>query len=103
MVDEQEKAEDGMSQHGLCMLIEGQIAQTYDALRMQKAWESILDGSTSPKVIARALVQVLSYGRYERRRAQTMAPVINVYVSGAVDPERIGFEIAGGIKSARMG
>lgn len=98
MVDEQKGADDALSVDSICRLIECQIAQTYDAVRMQKAWEGILSGPTSPKVFATALVQALSYGRYERRRDPVMTTV-NLYVSGAVDPERIGNEIAKGIGS----
>jgi hypothetical protein len=96
MADEQEASEGGLSADDIFKLIESQIAQTYDAARMQKAWENILGGPTPPKVFARALVQALSHGRYERRRPQSVTHV-NVYVSGAVDPERIGHEIAKGV------
>ena len=98
MADEQKSPDDGLSVDSICRLIDDQIAQTYDAARMQKAWEGILAGPTSPKVFATALVQALSRGRYERCRPQLVTNV-NVYVSGAVEPERIGFEIAKAIKS----
>lgn len=88
MIDNAEVSEQGMSEGSICSLIEGQIAQTYDATRMRMAWEKVLDGTTSPKVIARALVAALSHGRYERRM-QPLTQVVNIYVSGATDSEKI--------------
>lgn len=79
-------------------LIHGQIVGTYDAIRMQTAWEKILDGSTPPKVMARALVRVLSHGRYELRE-EPKAQVINIYVSGSGDPDKLATELSQAIRS----
>lgn len=100
MIDNNEASEQGMCERSICTLIDGQIAQSYDAIRMQNAWEKILDGTTSPKVIARALVASLSYGRYERR-ARPMSQVVNVYVHGTADPEKIATALSESIGSVR--
>ena len=103
MTEGKEVPEGGLSVDGIVQLLESQIAQTYDAARMQKAWENILAGPTPPKVLATALMRALSHGRYERRRAQSVTHVnVNVYVSGAVESERLGHEIAKGIKSGPL-
>ena len=102
MTEGKEVPEGGLSVDGIFQLLESQIAQTYDAARMQKAWENILAGPTPPKVFATALVRALSHGRYERRRAQSVTQHVNLYVSGAVESERLGHEIAKGIKSGPL-
>lgn len=98
MIENKDASEQGMSEGSICSMIEGQVAQVYDAIRMQRAWEKVLDGTTPPKVIARALVASLSYGRYERR-VQPRPQVVNIYVSGVADPEKIAAALGDSISS----
>jgi len=88
-----------LSECGIVQLIEGQIDRKYDAARMLQAWESILAGPTSPRVIARALGRVLSSGDYERR-VKPVAPVVNVYLSGSGNSTELATELVEAIRSA---
>jgi hypothetical protein len=98
MTDKSEAVGQEMSECGIAQLIKGQIDRTYDAARMLQAWEKILSGPTSPKVIARALVMVLSSGDYVRR-VKPVAPVVNIYLSGSGNSPELATELADAIRS----
>ena len=93
MDDEPAKPVEGMSEGEIVRLIEGQIAQTYDHFRMRQAWEHILSGPTSPKVIASALAAALSFGRYvPKAKAQPMH--IHINIVGECSPDEFGKAIS---------
>ena len=89
MIDDDKKPNEGMCVGSITRLIEGQIAQTYDSVRMRKAWERILEGPTSSKVIAVALANELGFGRYVRNvKAQPLH--VHLHIASGGDPEAIG-------------
>lgn len=89
MTDDDKKPDEGMCVGSIARLIEGQIAQTYDSVRMRQAWERILEGPTSRKVIAAALANELSFGRYVRKvKAQPLH--VHLHIAADGDPEAIG-------------
>ena len=89
MADDDKKPDGGMCVGSIARLIEGQIAQTYDSVRMRQAWERILEGPTSRKVIAEALTRELSFGRYVRKvKAQPLH--VHLHIAPDGDPEAIG-------------
>lgn len=57
-----------MTADEIAKMVQGQISQQFDYYRMFKFWERLLSGPTPPKVIAAALCQSLSYGRYVERQ-----------------------------------
>jgi hypothetical protein len=56
-----------MTSDEIAKVIRGQISQQFDYYRMFKFWERLLAGPTPPKVVAAALCQELSHGRYVER------------------------------------
>lgn len=80
-------------------MIDKQVKQEFDYYRMKQFWMRLLKGGTPPETIAEGLCMALSGGRYELR-TKPVTQVVNVYVSGVVDPEQLSSIIA---KSVRVG
>lgn len=93
MTDEDKTPGEGVCEGTIARLIEGQIAQTYDSVRMRQAWERILEGPTSRKVIAAALVRELSFGRYVRK-VNARPLHVHLHIAADGDPEAIGKAIS---------
>ncbi|PWK31759.1 hypothetical protein [Pseudomonas sp. OV226] len=73
-------------------LLEGQIAQHYDAYRMRSRWPIILN-KANPEDVAEALVRVLSHGRYVTREQRSIVTNITITCSGG-DPVAIADAVA---------
>jgi len=91
-MSEEQVASKGADVELIVKLLRGQIAQEYDAYRMLERWPRIL-AETDPKVVAQALVMVLSHGQYVKREPRSVAASITIHCNGA-DPQAIAEAVA---------
>lgn len=99
MSEEQEAAK-GADVGLIVKLLRGQIAQEYDAYRMLERWPIVL-AETDPKVVAQALVVVLSGGQYVKREPRQVTANITINCNGG-DPQAIAEAFAQCAGAARL-
>ena len=73
-------------------LLRGQISQEFDAYRMRERWPVVLT-EADPKVVAEALVRVLSHGQYVAREVRPVVTNITITRNGG-DPKAIADALA---------
>jgi len=76
-------------------LLRGQITREYDAYRMLERWPIVL-AEADPKVVAQALVMVLSHGQYVAREPRAVVANITITCHGG-DPKAIADAVARGV------
>ena len=92
MIDEPNSEKPAFDVETIVKLLEGQIAQHYDAYRMRSRWPIILR-EADPEDVAKALVLVLSHGRYVPREQRSIVTNITITCSGG-DPVAIADAVA---------
>lgn len=81
-------------------LLRGQIAQEYDAYRMRERWPIVL-AKTDPKVVAEALIRVLSHGQYVAREPRPVLANFTINCNGG-DPQAIADAVAQCVGAVRL-
>jgi hypothetical protein len=92
MIDESISEKTAVDVETIVKLLEGQIAQLYDAYRMRSRWPIILS-EADPQDVAEALVRVLSHGRYVPREPRSAVTNITITCSSG-DPLVIADAVA---------
>jgi len=82
-MDNESKALAGMSTPEISRMIGMQIERQFDAYRMLTFWKNLLASPTPPEVIAHAICNELSYGKYARALPAGRPIMLTVNIEGA--------------------